>query len=314
VTVKLGYLIPTRERVMNGHYETDSLLDLARRAEELGLDSLWLGDSLVAKPRHEPFTLMAAIAASTQRVQIGTAVLLPALRNPVILAHQVATLDRIARGRIILGVGIGGDVPPIRAEFTAAGVPFEKRVGTLLEGLRLCRALWRGAAVDWDGRWTLRAQTIGITPHRDGGPPIWVGSRVRAGIERAGRFFDGWFPTGPTPQMYRDQIGQVREVAAAAGRDPSAIDAATYLTVHLHADAAEADARVNDFLEGYYGQPASVIRRTQACFGGPESAVQDWLAQFVQAGVQHLVVRLVGDPGPQLEALVRIRAALNAGA
>ena len=108
--------------------------------------SIWVGDSLLARPRHEPLTLLAAVAARVPRVELGTAVLLPALRNPVLLAHQVATLDQIAEGRLILGVGIARDVPNIRAEFTAAGVPFEKRVGRMLEGLRpLPRAVERQA-------------------------------------------------------------------------------------------------------------------------------------------------------------------------
>src|SRR6266850_7120874 len=114
---RLGYLLPTRERVMEGHPETASLLALAERAEALGFDSVWVGDSLLARPRHEPLTLLAGVAGRTRRVKLGTAVLLPALRNPVLLAHQVATLDQISSGRIILGVGIASDVPNIRAEF-----------------------------------------------------------------------------------------------------------------------------------------------------------------------------------------------------
>src|SRR5262249_32225773 len=124
-----------------------------RGAGRLGLDAVGAGDSLRARPRHEPLTLLAAVAGRLGRVQIGTAVLLPALRNPVVLAHQVATLDQVAEGRLILGVGIAADVANIRQEFTAAGVPFEKRVGRLLEGLRLARLLWSGKPVDWDGRW-----------------------------------------------------------------------------------------------------------------------------------------------------------------
>ncbi|MEK9724896.1 MAG: LLM class flavin-dependent oxidoreductase, partial [Rhodospirillaceae bacterium] len=106
-------------------------------------------------------TLMAAIAARTRRVEIGTAVLLPMLRNPVVLANQLATVDRIAEGRIILGIGVGHDIPVSRAEFAAAGVPFEKRVGRMLEGLNLCQALWTGEPVDWDGRWTLSGAVVG---------------------------------------------------------------------------------------------------------------------------------------------------------
>src|SRR5438270_10537299 len=103
---QIGYLLPTRERVMGGRPETAPLLALAERAERLGFDSIWVGDSLLARPRHDPLTLLAAVAARTRRPELGTAVLLPALRNPVVLAQQVATLDRISEGRFILGVGI----------------------------------------------------------------------------------------------------------------------------------------------------------------------------------------------------------------
>src|SRR5262249_47773731 len=133
---RLGYLLPTREKITAGGPATKPLLDPAGRAERLGFDAIWIGDSLFARPRHEPLTLMTAIAARLKRVEVGTAVLLPALHNPVLLAHQVATLDQVAEGRLILGVGIAADVPNIRAEFTAAGVPFEKRVGRMMEGLR----------------------------------------------------------------------------------------------------------------------------------------------------------------------------------
>ena len=181
---RIGYLLPTRESVMEGHPAAAPLLALAERAEALGYDSVWVGDSLLARPRHEPITLLAGVAGRTKRVALGTAVLLPALRNPVVLAHQVATLDQVAEGRVILGVGIATDVPNIRDEFEAAGVPFDKRVGRMLEGLRLCRALWTGEPVDWQGRWTVKHGTLGPMPHRPGGPPIWIGGA--ASISTAG--------------------------------------------------------------------------------------------------------------------------------
>ena len=180
---RVGYLLPTRERVMEKRDETASLLALAEKAEGLGYDSLWVGDSLLARPRHDPLTLLAAVAARTRKPELGTAVLLPALRNPVVLAQQVATLDRIAEGRVILGVGIAPDVPNVRAEFTAAGVPFDKRVGRLVEGLALCRALWTGKPVTWprpgaEGRWTVKESVLGPTPHRPGARRS--GSRARS--------------------------------------------------------------------------------------------------------------------------------------
>ncbi len=150
---KLGYLLPTRERVMENLPETGALLRLAERAETVGFDSIWVGDSVTARPRHDPLTLLAAVAARTRKPQLGTAVLLPALRNPVLLAHQVATVDRIAEGRLILGIGIASDMPAIRLEFEATGVPFDKRVGRMNEAIRLCRALWSGKAAHWNGVW-----------------------------------------------------------------------------------------------------------------------------------------------------------------
>src|ERR1700687_418824 len=173
---RIGYLLPTRESVMEGRPEAAPLLALAERAEGLGYDSIWGGDSILERPRHEPLTLLSAVAARSRRArarprraELGTAVLLPALRNPVVLAHGIATLDQISEGRFILGVGIASDVPNIRAEFTACGVPFEKRVGRMLEGLRLTRELWTGQPVNWNGRWGMESSTLGPTPHRPGG-------------------------------------------------------------------------------------------------------------------------------------------------
>ena len=130
---RIGYLLPTREQVMEGRPETAPLLALAERAEDLGYDSIWVGDSILARPRHEPLTLLSAVAARTRHAELGTAVLLPALRNPVVLAHGIATLDQISEGRFILGVGIASDVANIRAEFVACGVPFDRRVGRMLD-------------------------------------------------------------------------------------------------------------------------------------------------------------------------------------
>ena len=163
---RFGYLLPTREKIMDNQPHVAPLLELAERAERLGFDSIWAGDSVLARPRHEPLTLLTAVASRLKRISIGTAVLLPALRNPVLLAHQVATLDQIAEGRLILGVGIAADVATIRAEFAAVGVPFEKRVGRMLEGLKLARALWTGQPVDWDGRWKVDQGILAPVPCR----------------------------------------------------------------------------------------------------------------------------------------------------
>src|SRR5260221_9408857 len=206
--VRIGYLLPTRERVMEGRPEADSLLALAERAEALGYDSIWVGDSILARPRHEPLTLLSAVAARTRRAELGTAVLLPALRNPVVLAHGVATLDQISEGRFILGVGIASDVPNIRAEFVACGVPFEKRVGRMLEGLRLARELWTGKPVSWNGRSPVEQASLGPVPHRPGGAPPLSGGRVGPPPPTGGGGLDRLFPHRPPPPAPRPPTGR----------------------------------------------------------------------------------------------------------
>ncbi len=307
---KIGYLLPTREQVMEGRHDAVSLLALAGRAEALGYSSVWVGDSVLARPRHDPLTLLAAVAVQAPRVELGTAVLLPALRNPVLLAHQVATLDQISQGRFILGVGIATDVPNIRAEFEACGVPFDKRVGRMLEELRLCRALWTGQKVDWEGRWTMHQGVLAPVPHRPGGPPIWIGGNRPASLERVGRHFDGWFPTAPDPARFATQMEEIRGIARARGRDADALTGAMYLTLTVDDDRTRADARMDAFLEGYYGQPAAVIRARQVCYAGSASGAADWIAEYARAGASHIVLRFAGDHERHLEALAGVREAL----
>ena len=309
--VRIGYLLPTREQVMEGRPEAAPLLALAERAEGLGYDSIWVGDSITARPRHEPLTLLSAVAARTKKPELGTAVLLPALRNPVVLAHGVATLDQISEGRFILGVGIASDVPNIRAEFVACGVPFDRRVGRMLEGLRLCRELWSGRPVTWNGRWVLENATVGPVPYRSGGPPIWIGGMVRASLERVGRLYDGWFPNAPDPQRWRTEWAEIGSIAREAGRDPAQLTGAVYLTLTIDEDKARAEERMNAFIQNYYGRPAAEMRARQATFAGPAEGAAEWLSSWARAGASHLVLRFAGDHQRHLEAISRLRASIR---
>ena len=296
---------------MRGQPKTGPLLELADQAEDLGFDSVWVGDSLLARPRHEPLTLLAAIAGRTRRVELGTAVLLPALRNPVVLAHQVATLDQISEGRVILGVGIATDVPNIRSEFTAAGVPFEKRVGRMMEGLRLCKALWSGEPVDWDGRWQVEQGVLGPIPYRRGGPPIWGGGSAPASLVRAGRHFDGWFPTGPTAVGWGEQWRSVRDAAREAGRNAEDVVGALYLTMVIDDDADKAQQQINAYLEEYYGVSAKILTKRQACYAGSAAGAAEWLQGYADAGATHLVLRFAGDHKKHIDAIAKIRSNLG---
>lgn len=309
---KIGYLLPTREAVMEGRPEAAPLLTLGEKAEDLGFDSVWIGDSIIAKPRHEPITLLAGVAGRTKTVKLGTAVLLPALRNPVVLAHQVATLDQVSDGRVILGVGIAADNPSIRAEFEAVGVPFEKRVGRMMEGLRLCRALWSGEPVDWDGRWKMHQATVGPTPVQAGGPPIWGGGSAPASLKRAAEHFDGWFPSGPSDtKVWGSQWREVLGHLDAAGRSRDGFDGAIYLTLSIDDDAEKANNTLNAFLESYYSVPAEGLRKRQAGYGGPAAGAAEWLKAYVDEGANHLMIRFAGNHDRHLETFVKIREELG---
>jgi alkanesulfonate monooxygenase SsuD/methylene tetrahydromethanopterin reductase-like flavin-dependent oxidoreductase (luciferase family) len=305
----IGYLLPIREQIMEGRPETGPLLRLAQHAESLGFDSVWVGDSLTARPRHDPLTLLAGVAGRVPGLTIGTAVLLPMLRNPVILAHQVATLDQLSEGKLILGVGFAADRPNIRAEFAAACVPFEHRIGRMMEGLRLCKALWSGQPVDWDGRWQTSQAVIAPTPARPGGPLLWIGGNLPGSLDRAGKYFDGWFPIAPSAVDFGAGLAHVRDVARDNGRDPALVSGAMYLTLSLDDDAARADDRLNNFLARYYDQPAPVTRRRQACYAGPPAGVAEWLDSYAKAGAGHLVLRFAGDHERHLEAVAKLRHA-----
>ncbi len=310
MSVKLGYLLPTREQIMQGRPEVAPMLALAEQAEALGYDSIWVGDSITARPRHEPLTLLAAVAARTRRVQLGTAVLLPALRNPVVLAHQLATLDQISEGRLILGIGAATDAPSIRDEFTACGVPFEARGTRMMQAVRLCRALWAGGPVDWDNLWTLKGQQVGPLPHRPGGPPIWIGGTVPATLRRVSQELDGWFPSSLDAAGFARKWPEFQQAARDHGRDPASITGAVYLTISIDDDAAAATAQVHSFLRSYYGDRADISSKLGPCYGGGLEGAVEFLRGFIRAGASHLMLRFCGAPERQLEMLASVRGRL----
>jgi probable F420-dependent oxidoreductase len=296
--MEFGVLIPTREAIMSGRPETGSLLAMAERAEAAGFDSVWIGDSITARPRHEPLTLMAAIAARTRRVRLGTGVLLPALRNPVVLAHLIGTVDRVSEGRVILGVGIAADTPSIRKEFAACGVPWARRVGRFLETIEICRALWQRDGVSFTGKhFTLDGATVEPKPHRPGGPPIWIGGSGPTALREAARF-DAWFPTGPSAEAFAEQFPRIQAAARAAGRPAGSVAGAAYVTLALDPNKAAAEQRLHRFLETYYAAPAAAMMARQATYAGPIEGCVEWLGRWIDAGARHLALRFAG--GDQL--------------
>ena len=281
--LQIGLLLPSRETVLWAGGDLTFLIEAARLAEAAGFDSVWAGDSLLARPRGEPLTVLAAVAAATTRLRLGTAVLLPLLRHPLNLAHSAASLDRIAEGRLVLGVGPGAELPATHAELAALGVPSDRRVGAMLGNLDRCLRLWRGEEAD--------AELL-PRPYRAAGPPLWLGAHGPRMLGLAGERFDGWLPFSPTPGDYATGLRAVREHAERAGRDPATVAAGVYLTVAVADSPGRAAEELDAYMRAYYGVPGPVMAQAQACHTGTLDSAVEWLASYVAAGASHLVVRL----------------------
>jgi len=170
--------------------------------EQLGFDSVWSGEHLLYHgPTLDALIVLAAYAARTERLKVGSSVLLLPLRPPALVAKAAATLDVLSGGRLILGVGVGGEYPP---EFEAVGIPLAERGARADEALAILKLLWSGDPASFEGRfYRLPEVRLNPPPAQPGGPPIWVGGRSWAARRRAARLGDGWFPYLVDPEQYR---------------------------------------------------------------------------------------------------------------
>ncbi|MGQ0838305.1 LLM class flavin-dependent oxidoreductase [Actinokineospora sp.] len=309
--VRIGALLPTREMAILNDFSVKPLLDFARRAENLGYDSLWTGDSLVARTRLDPFVVLAAAAAVTERIQLGTGALTAALRHPLLGANMVTSLDHASGGnRLVLGLGAGFPMPESEDEFNSLGVPFDGRVGRLDENVRFWRTAWasrgEGAPTGHHGKlWQQEGLERLAAPATPGGPPLWLaGSDTPRVLARAARLYDGWLPFLPTEAAYAQAWASIQEQVAANGRPEGAVTPGLYATININPDPAKAKQQLEDYLQGYYGRSLEVMSTFQAYGWGSADDCAEWLAGYIRAGARHIVVRVGSlDPGDQLEQL-----------
>ena len=303
---KIGLLLGTRGMVMRAQREGTQpsaigMLSLAERAEAAGLDSVWVGDSLVSKPRLEPVTAMSAIAARTSRVRIGAAVLLPAIRNPVPLAHSIATADIVSGGRIVIGAGVGGAFnDDQRQDWIAAGVAPETRAGRFSETVRLMKRLWTEDNIAFEGsHFTFNNLTLDPKPVQPGGVPLLLATHYRTGSEaqvrRAARNGDGIIGITDSPEQYAETVRRVDAVRAEEGRADEPFQRAYYLTVNLGADKEASEAEAHDFLINYYN-----VAHWGSSWGpwGTPGEVTERIQEFADAGADTVIVRFASWDQP----------------
>lgn len=288
--VKIGYLLPTRDQSLLGRHDMQAFVELARCAEASGFDSIWAGDSPVTRPRADPLIVLAAIAQATERLTLGTAVLLPALRHPILLAHQLATLDRLSDGRLIAGMGSGFPNPATRAQYTAMGIDFRTRTDRLVETIHCLRQLWSGAETTHHGtHFAFRDVRLVPPPTQPGGPPIWLAGAGGPALRRIADFADGWLPYPVTADAYANEYGFIEQVATRP------VLPALYATLCIDDDPEQARQRLRQSIERYYRAPLETIASIQALFSGTPGAAAEWLDDYLAAGARHLVIRLIAD-------------------
>ena len=226
--LKVGIQLPEVEREVRW----PELLDMTRAIEGEGFDSVWVGEHLLYRwedrpPRGpwEAWTLLAAIAASTSRIELGPLVACTNFHNPALLAKQAATIDELSGGRFVLGLGAGWNEP----EFRAYGYPFDHRIDRFEEAFTIIRTLLREGAIDFDGRW-YQARDCELLPRgpRPNGPPLMIGSKgprmLRATMAHADSW-NVWFSdTGNRPDGVAGSPSAVDEACRDVGRDPAEVE------------------------------------------------------------------------------------------
>ncbi len=280
--MKVGLMLPIGEQEATLRtLPWSELREMAVTAEASGLDSIWAADHLIfhddgtTSGIHECWTLLTAVAAVTQRVEIGPLVLALPFRNPALLAKMAAALDEVSGGRLILGLGCGWHEP----EFDAFDFPFDHRVGRFEEGLAVVLPLLRDGRVTVDGQWHRADAELRPRGPRPQGPPILIAGKrprmLRLVARHADQWNAAWFGRSEEAHDLVQRIGQLREACALEGRDPAEITLTAGIFVHF--------PELPD--PGYEDPPASSI-------AGNADEVGRALAAYGDLGIEHLIVHL----------------------
>mgnify|MGYP001231053545 CR=1 FL=1 len=270
----------------------DELVSLVGLVDRSGYDSLWVGDHIAfAIPILDPLLQLAQAAVVSRRLLLGTSVYLLPLRHPGPVAKQVSTLDHLTEGRLIFGVGVGGEFP---REYDLAGVPIGERGARLSEGIAVLRKLWSGEPVAHEGRFYSFPEVRMQPPARQpGGPPIWCGGRSEGALKRAGRLADGWMSYVVTPEMYRASLETIAAAAEAAGRAVARFGTGHLLFARLDDTYEKALDAATETLSVRYAMDFRKAAQRYCALGTP-AQMAERIREFHAAGVRHVVLDLLG--------------------
>ena len=273
--------------------------------EDLPIDSLWVGGHVASRnPSPEAMMGLARLAALTERVKVGTSILLLPLYPPALVAKQIADLDRVADGRVILGIGVGGEYPQ---EFRACEVPIKERGRRTDEMIPLIRRLWTAEEITHEGRYySMEDVRIHPAPLQAGGPPIVVAGRKEPAMRRAAILGDGWFPYLYSPRRYAASVETVEQTAAEAGRDLAEFEWYVWVFLNVNPDGDVAREEAARSMGGTYNQDFAPMVDSVAAAGTTEEVTAKVHA-FHDAGARHFVFSPAtagADPQPVVDRLL----------
>jgi probable F420-dependent oxidoreductase len=301
--------------------DIDGIVRYARRAEELGFHSLWAWDHLLLGSKRpfpflESLTTLAGLATVTERVELGTGVLVLPLRDPVVLAKVTSTLDVISGGHLIMGVAAGW----YRREFEAVGVPYSQRGTRFERNLETLIRFWTEQSVSGgEGQRSFTDAVMLPKPTRRPRPPVLVGGYVDRVLRRAATLGDGWLAYFYSAASFRDSWAKVCRFAEEAGRDPATLDNVSQLVVCVDDTFDQAERRGRAFMDRYFDTPEwSQASQDHAIRGTPEQCAEQ-LSAHIEAGVRHLCLIPCDYQTEQVDALAsdvlpKVRGGLPAGA
>ncbi len=278
--MEFGICLPIRLSL-----EAQSNINIAKRAEELGFDSVWASDHVVMPEKHtgmfsevfyDPLILLSYIAAETLTIKIGTSVIILPYRNPVVVAKMIATLDVLSQGRVIFGVGPGW----MREEYEALSVPYEKRGARTNEYIRAIKELWTNDDPNFDGEYCGFSNIkFYPRPAQEPHPPILIAGSSDYAISRAVELGDGWQPTWVSPEDVEIGISKLHRIADKKGRDLSAFTYSVRNRLHI----VDSDYESLNENEAANDDPPFVLRGTIV-------EITDYIKSYQDLGVSHIVL------------------------
>ena len=294
--VSFGVILPAA-------FDREDVRTFCLEAERLGFTGLWVNDSGRGA---DPFALLALAAALTERMTLGTAVHLLPLRHPVQTARGAATVDRLSGGRLVLGVGVGGERP---ADYAAAGVKLKARGARADEALDVIDAVWSGEPVSHTGRFYRFSEVqLGVQPVQPR-LPVWVGGRMGgegrhrdAALRRTARRGDGWFPYQMTPEQFGASVDRLSGYCAEAGRGAGPLTRALVQFINVGDDPAEARRVAIERQSASYGIDFTPYVDRYVITGTPAMCAAR-VGEYVRAGVRHLVFNWACSPADVLRQL-----------